>query len=80
MAAVMCLERQEVLLKKYTGNFITYDFKDIAELEELECREKDELDRLEKEYVDADCSENECKAKTALAVGEYSGLAGVEDA
>lgn len=54
MAAVMRLERQEALLKKYASDFITREYKDIAKLEKLERREKEELDRLEKERVKVD--------------------------
>ncbi|KAJ5543042.1 hypothetical protein N7461_009045 [Penicillium sp. DV-2018c] len=42
LAKVMRLERQEALLKSRAGDFIARDYKDIAELEELERREAEE--------------------------------------
>jgi hypothetical protein len=39
------------LLQKRASNFIARDFKEVAELEELERREVKERDRLKKECV-----------------------------
>ena len=48
------IRKQERLLRKWASDFIIYKYEDIAKLEELECREKEELDHLEKERVKAD--------------------------
>jgi hypothetical protein len=39
------------LLQKRASDFITRDFKEVAELEELERREVKERERLEKERI-----------------------------
>jgi hypothetical protein len=39
----MCLERQESLLCKQAGDFIVYEYKNIAKLEELKRRKAEEL-------------------------------------
>ncbi|KAJ5721156.1 uncharacterized protein N7483_009090 [Penicillium malachiteum] len=52
LAAVMRLDRQEALLKKYAGDFIARKYDEVAQLEELERREKEEIERLEKERVE----------------------------
>jgi hypothetical protein len=54
MARLARLDQYEALLRDRAGDFIARDYKEIAELEELERREKEELDRLEKERVEAD--------------------------
>lgn len=49
LAKVMRLEHQESLLRSRAGDFIARDYKEIAELEDLERREREESERLEKE-------------------------------
>lgn len=51
MAKVLRLERHEALLRSRAGDFIARDYKEIAELEELERREAEELSRLGKKRV-----------------------------
>lgn len=53
MAKVLRLERHEALLRSRAGDFIARDYKEIAELEELERREAEALERIEKERVEA---------------------------
>ncbi|KAJ5379360.1 hypothetical protein N7509_012479 [Penicillium cosmopolitanum] len=48
------LAQQEILLKKRAGDFIARDYKEIAELEELERREAEELQRLEDERLESE--------------------------
>ncbi|BCR90160.1 uncharacterized protein ACHE_60046A [Aspergillus chevalieri] len=58
LAKVMRLERQESLLRSRAGDFIARDYKEIAELEDLERREKEESERLEKERKAREEQEN----------------------
>ena len=60
LAKLLRLRKQKKLLKKRAGDFLARECQDIAELEELERREKEELARIEKGRVDT-----ECEAKAA---------------
>ena len=46
----MQLEHQESLLWSCAGDFIACDYKEIAELEDLEHQEREESEHLEKEH------------------------------
>jgi hypothetical protein len=65
MAKVMRLERYEALLRSRAGDFIARDYKEIAELEELERREKEEFERLERERLES--KQKERKVESACA-------------
>ncbi|ODM21419.1 hypothetical protein SI65_02262 [Aspergillus cristatus] len=58
LAKVMHLECQESLLCSCAGDFIAHDYKEIAELEDLECREKEESECFEKERKAREEQEN----------------------
>jgi hypothetical protein len=62
------------LLRSRAGDFIARDFKEVAELEELERREKEELDRLAKERAETD-RKRDYEDKAAQAANEHSGVA-----
>ena len=49
LAKLLHLRKHKRLLQKCAGDFITRDYKEIAELEDLKHREKEESERLEKE-------------------------------
>lgn len=68
LAKLMRLRKQKRLLKKRAGDFIARDYKEIAELEELERREAEEKDRLEKERVESE--QKECEAGPSRAASE----------
>ena len=45
----MHLKQQESLLHSCAGDFIAHDYKEITELEDLKCCEREESKHLEKE-------------------------------
>ncbi|KAJ5379172.1 hypothetical protein N7509_012291 [Penicillium cosmopolitanum] len=57
LAKLAHLQKQKRLLKKRAGNFIARDYKEIAELEELERRKAEELQRLEDERLESERKE-----------------------
>jgi hypothetical protein len=77
LAKVMRLERQESLLRERAGDFIAREYKDIAELEELERREAEELQRLADERIESELKERE--AESSRAASERIDHALVED-
>lgn len=77
MAKLLRLRKQERLLQKRAGDFIARDFKEIAELEELERQEAEELARIEKERVDTEKQKSE--AESARAASEVPQSAAVDD-
>ena len=68
LAKLLRLRKQDKLLRKRAGDFIARDFKEIAELEELERQEAEELARIEKERVDTE--KRNCGAESARAADE----------
>lgn len=68
LAKLLRLRKQKRLLQKRAGDFIARDYKEIAELEELERREAEERDRLEKERVESE--QKECEAGPSRAASE----------
>jgi hypothetical protein len=68
LAKLACLRKQKRLLQKRTSDFIARDFKEVAELEELERREVEERERLKKEC--AESKRKECKIESARAANE----------
>lgn len=77
LAKLMRLRKQKRLLRKRAGDFIARDYKEIAELEELERREAEELARIEKERVDTEKQKSE--AESARAASEVPQSAAVDD-
>lgn len=77
LAKVMRLKRQESLLHDRAGDFITYEYKEIAELEELKRHEAEELQRLESERIESECKDR--KAESSCAASERINHALVED-
>jgi hypothetical protein len=76
MAKVMRLERHEALLRSRAGDFIARDYKEIAELEELERREAEERERLEKERVESErqkCQTESARAATGVSQSAVMG-------
>jgi hypothetical protein len=57
-------------LQKRAGDFITRDFKEVAELEELERREVEERERLKKERLESEQKDRE--VESARAANEFS--------
>ena len=49
LVKLLCLWKHKWLLQKCAGDFIMCDYKEIAELEDLECWEREESECLEKE-------------------------------
>jgi hypothetical protein len=68
LAKLLRLRKQKRLLQKRAGDFIARDYKEVAELEELERREVEERERLEKERVESEQKERE--AESARAANE----------
>ena len=52
LAKLLRLRKQKRLLQKRASDFIARDFKEVAELEELERREVKERERLKKERLE----------------------------
>ncbi|KAJ5715028.1 uncharacterized protein N7483_012209 [Penicillium malachiteum] len=50
MARLMRLDRHEALLRDRAGDFIARDYNKIAQLEELERREKEEIELFQCRY------------------------------
>ena len=68
LAKVLRLRKQKRLLQKRAHDFIAREYKEIAELEELERREVEERERLEKERVASEQKDRE--AESARAANE----------
>jgi septal ring factor EnvC (AmiA/AmiB activator) len=66
-AKLMRLRKQEKLLRKRAGDFIARECEDIAELEELERREAEELQRLEDERIESERKEREAESSRAAS-------------
>ena len=49
LAKLLHLQKHKQLLQKCAGDFITYDYKEIAELEDLKHQEREESECLKKE-------------------------------
>ena len=65
LAKLLRLRKQKKLLKKRAGDFIAREYKEIAELEELERREAEELQRLEDERIESERKEREAESSRA---------------
>jgi hypothetical protein len=70
LAKLARLRKQKRLLQKRASDFITRDFKEVAELEELERREVKERERLKKERLKSKQKDRE--AESARAANEVS--------
>jgi hypothetical protein len=71
----MRLKRYKALLRSRAGDFITYNYKEIAKLEELERREKEEFERLERERLES--KKKICEVESARAATGVSRSTGV---
>jgi hypothetical protein len=83
LAKLLRLKKQSRLLETRAGDFIARDYKEIAELEELERREKEELDRMNRERLERERVEslrNERDAESARAATGVPRSAGVASA
>lgn len=65
LAKLLRLKKQSRLLESRAGDFITRDYKEIAELEELERREKEELKRIERERLESNQKERDTESARA---------------
>lgn len=66
LAKLLRLRKQKRLLQKRAGDFIARDFKEVAELEDLERREVEERERLEKERVAKEREAESARAATGV--------------
>ena len=66
IAKLMRIRKQDKLLRKRAGDFIARECEEISELEDLKRREKDELERLEKERVEQ-AQHNDREAESSAA-------------
>lgn len=75
LAKLARLRKQKRLLQKRAGDFIARDYKEIAELEDLERREAEEISRIEKERA-ANSVAGQSHSASKRSVGDCSASSG----